>query len=152
VYFFSLDAGSRIAVEGARRLYHLPYYKARMQARERTDGGTEYESVRSDRRAPDAVFRATYGPAGPLDLPRPGSVERWLVERYCLYAVERDGRVTRTEIHHRPWQVGKAWCNVDENTVPRAAMLGDLGEPDLLALTAPLDVAVWWPERVYPQT
>ncbi len=148
VYFFSLDAGSRIAVEGARRFYHLPYFNARMRVAERPAGGTEYESVRTDRRGPAAVFKASYGAAGPLEAPGAGTVDRWLVERYCLYAVEHDGGVTRTEIHHLQWQLGEAWCTLGENTVPQAASLGELGDPDLVALTAPLDVAVWWPERV----
>jgi len=30
VYFFSLDAGNRLAVAGARATYHLPYYRALM--------------------------------------------------------------------------------------------------------------------------
>src|ERR671933_2800671 len=30
IWFFSLDAGSRLAVEAARRLYRLPYFRARM--------------------------------------------------------------------------------------------------------------------------
>ena len=30
IWFFSLDASSRLAVEGARRLYRLPYFRARM--------------------------------------------------------------------------------------------------------------------------
>ena len=32
VWFFSLDAASRLAVWGARRLYRLPYHEARIQA------------------------------------------------------------------------------------------------------------------------
>jgi len=148
VYFFSLDAGSRIAVEAARRFYHLPYFNADMSVRVRGDGGTEYDSARTDGRAPGAVFRASYGQTGSLELPRPGTLDRWLVERYCLFAVNGAGRATRTEIHHRPWQLGKAWWEVRENTVPAAAGLGDLGKPERAVLTAPLDVAVWWPERV----
>ena len=30
VWFFSLDAGRRLAVEGARLAFHLPYFHARM--------------------------------------------------------------------------------------------------------------------------
>jgi hypothetical protein len=32
IWFFSLDASSRFAVEAARRLYKLPYFRARMSA------------------------------------------------------------------------------------------------------------------------
>jgi uncharacterized protein YqjF (DUF2071 family) len=148
VYFFSLDAGSRLAVEGARRFYHLPYFHARMRCEVRADGGTDYESVRTDSRAPGAVFRASYGASGPPAEPVVGSVDRWLVERYCLYAADAGGAMTRTEIHHRPWRVCEAWYDLVENSVPAAAGLGDLGQPERVVFTEPLDVAVWWPERV----
>src|SRR5690349_18551619 len=54
VWFFSLDAASRVAVEGARLGFHLPYYRAAMSVA--TDGGwTTYRSERLDRRGPPAA-------------------------------------------------------------------------------------------------
>ena len=45
VWFFSLDAASRLAVWGARRFYHLPYFNAEMDLRQ--NGNTiEYSSQR----------------------------------------------------------------------------------------------------------
>ena len=35
IWFFSLDAANPFAVEGARRLYRLPYHRARMRAERR---------------------------------------------------------------------------------------------------------------------
>jgi uncharacterized protein YqjF (DUF2071 family) len=148
VYFFSLDAGSRLAVEGARRFYHLPYFKARMSIESLPDESTAYESVRSDSRSGPAEFRASYGARGEFGVPAPGSLDHWLVERYCLYAATQRGEVTRTEIHHRPWRVCEAWYEVVVNTVPAAAGLALPGRPDRVVFTEPLDVAVWWPERV----
>ncbi len=47
VYFFSLDAANRIAVETARRWFHLPYLNAHMHSR--ADGETiHYSSKRFD--------------------------------------------------------------------------------------------------------
>jgi len=45
VWFFSLDTGSRAAVEAARRLYRLPYFRARMSLRDLSDG-IDFSSVR----------------------------------------------------------------------------------------------------------
>src|SRR5205823_4815092 len=65
VFFFSLDAFNPPAVWGARLLYHLPYFYARMVAQVR-DGGeygtrdVSYSSVRF--RAPHAEFKGDYGP------------------------------------------------------------------------------------------
>src|SRR5229473_1431675 len=46
VYFFSLDAANRIAVTLARRLFHLPYFHAKMRC-ERVNGTIHYRSRRS---------------------------------------------------------------------------------------------------------
>lgn len=44
VFFFSLDAGSRLAVWGARTFYKLPYFFARMGMEER-EGWIYYKSM-----------------------------------------------------------------------------------------------------------
>ena len=97
VYFFSLDAASRLAVVAARAFYHLPYFFADMKAE--ADG--EAIVYKSARRSESAEFRGHYGPTGPVVLREPGPLEHWLTERYCLYTVDRD-RVWRGEIHHAP--------------------------------------------------
>src|SRR6266498_1595043 len=53
----------------------------------------------SSRQSGLAEFRAKYGPVKPVELRRPGSLEHWLSERYCLYTVNR-GAIYRAEIHH----------------------------------------------------
>src|SRR4051812_33956075 len=63
VWFFSLDAASRLAVEAARVLFHLPYLHASIQIEQR-DGWTHYASSRTDRRGNPALFRARYRPTG----------------------------------------------------------------------------------------
>ena len=45
IYFFSLDAESPLAVEAARRLYRLPYFRARMSA-DFAGGGVDFASER----------------------------------------------------------------------------------------------------------
>ena len=49
VYFFSLDAGRRLAVAAARALLNLPYYAAVMSV-ERRDAAVHYQSARRRRR------------------------------------------------------------------------------------------------------
>ena len=91
VYFFSLDAGRRLAVAAPRALLNLPYYAAVMRV-ERRDDGVEYQSTRRNGMA--AEFRATYQPAGVPFVASAGSIEYFLTERYCLYHRDRRG--------HRP--------------------------------------------------
>ena len=60
IWFFSLEAASRAAVEGAKRLYRLPYHRSRMQ-HERIGDVVHYESARSG-----AAFSGRYRGGGPL--------------------------------------------------------------------------------------
>lgn len=133
VYFFSLDASSRLAVAVARRFFHLPYFHARMSLEER-DGWIHYASAR-----PGARFRARYreregaAPAGALD--------HWLTERYCLYT--RD--LLRGEVHHAPWPLRPAEAEIEENTM--AAEIAPLGGAPLAHFARRLDVWLWPFER-----
>ena len=90
VFFFSLDAGNPLAVAMARRSYHLPYFRAQMECK-MEDGGIRYSSRRTHKGAPEADFRAVYRPTGPVYRAAPDSLEQWLMERYCLYSVDRAG-------------------------------------------------------------
>jgi uncharacterized protein len=56
VWFFSLDAASRIAVRGARTLFHLPYFDARMSVSQE-GGAVRYRSERTHRGAIEVSAR-----------------------------------------------------------------------------------------------
>jgi uncharacterized protein YqjF (DUF2071 family) len=106
VWFFSLDATSRLAVRAARISYGLPYYDARiMIGRERE--WIHYHSARVHKGAAPAEFEASYKPIGPVYYAAPGALDHWLTERYCLYASRR-GRVVYGDIHHAPWPLQPA--------------------------------------------
>ncbi|MFL5944988.1 MAG: YqjF family protein [Gaiellaceae bacterium] len=134
IWFFSLDASSQLAVEAARRLYRLPYFRADIAVRRR---GAElvYDCSRDGGKA----FSATYGPDGAVFTAEPGSLEHFLTERYCLYA-EHEGELHRAEIHHRPWPLQPARARIDLNTMPPLKVADD--DP-LLHYSARQDVVIW---------
>lgn len=144
VWFLSLDATNALAVWAARRFFHLPYVRARMQVA--TDGGSvRYTSSRPDG---SAHFDARYGPVSePVESP-PGTLEHFLAERYCLYARSPDGHLWRNEVHHRPWPLQTAAADVARNTYLQAHGLPLSGAPALLHFARRLDVVVWGAERV----
>jgi uncharacterized protein len=146
VFFFSLDAGNALAVFGARTLYRLPYFRASMSVREARDGTIHYRSRRTHRNAPAAEFHARYRPAGPESHSKPGTLDHWLTERYCLYALDTRRRVYRAEIHHHPWLLHPAEVEIERDTMARAAGFTLPGEPRRLAFSRRLDVLVWPPE------
>jgi len=146
VFFFSLDAASRLAVAGARRLFHLPYYRAEMAVAPEGEG-VSYASRRVHPGAPAAELRGRYGPTGPVRPAAAGSLDDWLTARYCLYTVAR-GASYRCEIHHAPWPLQPAAARFEVNTMAAAAGLPFPDRPPLLHFARRLEVVVWPLERV----
>jgi uncharacterized protein YqjF (DUF2071 family) len=144
VFFFSLDAGNPVAAAAARTL-HLPYYYAWMGVRRQREW-IEYASRRLPPGARPAELRARYRPIGPVYNALPGSLVHFLTERYCLYAVDRRGRVSRLEIHHPPWPLQDAEVEIELNTTtaPLGLRLPETGP--LLHYAARQDMVAWPPE------
>lgn len=147
VWFFSLDAGSALAVATARRWFRLPYYRAWFSI-ERERDRIRYASRRTHRGAPPAEFSARYGPIGAVTFARPGTLDHWLTERYCLYAVDARGRLYRGEIHHAPWPLQPADAAIERNTMATAAGIELPPSAPLLHFARRLDVRIWPPRRL----
>lgn len=139
IWFFSLDASSRLAVQAARRSYKLPYFHARMAARF-SDGAVRYASERKTRDARPAAFSGRYEPDGGAFTAAPGSLEFFLTERYCLYAVD-GGAVFRADIHHKPWPLQTATAEIERNTMAPPGI--DTEGPPLLHYAGRQDVLIW---------
>lgn len=140
VWFFSLDASSRLAVWAARRGFGLPYFRAALDAG-REDGVVSFTSSRMHRGAARARVQARYRPVdGP---PADDPLHRWLTERYSLYAVDRRGDLVSADIHHLPWPLQRA-----DAEFPLLEMTEQLGfrlpemEP-VLHYAGHLDVVAW---------
>jgi uncharacterized protein len=158
VFFFSLDAGSRAAVLGARTAFRLPYEHAEMEivrpaGREaggdgedeaEDEGWFEYRCRREG--PPPARFDARYRPSGPVYEAGPGSLDHFLAERYCLYTAPSEGKIWRVEVHHAPWPLQNAEAEIRENTMAAAAGIELPAEAPLLRYARYLDVVNWAPE------
>jgi uncharacterized protein YqjF (DUF2071 family) len=145
VWFFSLDAHSRLAVRLARATFHLPYFDAEMSCNAAKDE-VHYRSVRTHGGAPPAEFEARYRPAGkPFES---GPIENFLTERYCLYSADKGGVVRRGEVHHRLWPLQPAEAEV--RTLAMTQQIGlELPETrPILHFSKRLDVLAWLPRRI----
>ncbi len=145
VWFFSLDARNSVAVAIARAWFYLPYFRARMKCEDR-DGWIRYASERTHHSAARAVLQAKYRPVGEVFEPQPGTLEYFLIERYCLYAAAPRDRVVRGEIHHQPWPVQLAEAEFQQNSMTEAASFGLPPSAPLLHFVRRQDVVVWNPE------
>jgi uncharacterized protein YqjF (DUF2071 family) len=136
VWFLSLDASSRLAVEIARRLYKLPYFHARIAA-DRSGEWIDYECARVDERG--RVFSARYRPEGEPFEAEPGSLEWFLTERYCLYTTDESGTLQRAEIHHAPWALQTAEAEIDLTTICPLELRG----APVCHFSSRQDVVIW---------
>jgi uncharacterized protein YqjF (DUF2071 family) len=146
VYFFSLDAGSTLAVQTARMLFNLPYYSATMTVTPR-DGCIDYQS-RREGEPQDALLIAAYRPIGAPFRPVDGTLEYFLTERYCLYNLDHGGAPYRLEIHHPPWPLQPAEADFSRNTMAAAAGIALPQAPPLLHFSKRQDMVAWAPTRL----
>jgi uncharacterized protein len=143
IYFFSLDAGSALAVRAARTLLNLPYYSATMTVRSKASA-IEYNSRRDDG-SPEALLSGAYHPIGPPFHAVMGTLEYFLMERYCLYNLDHRGAPYRLDIHHPPWPLQPADAAFRCNTMAEAA---GLSLPDMkprLHFSRRQDMVAWPP-------
>jgi hypothetical protein len=160
VWFFSLDAQSRLAVAGARAAYHLPYFHAQMSLEvagdevayrsRRLGAGPVAELAGAELTGAEltgAELTGKYAPIGPA-VPAPArSREFFLAERYLLYAW--DGRrLSTARVHHAPYPLQPAVASDVRETLTAAAGLPPLGPPALVHYAREVDVRIFRPHRV----
>ncbi len=148
VWFYSLDANQRLAVEIARRFFHLPYEHASMRSTRTPAGFISYGSVRPEEpsNSKGCLFEYALG----ADLPEPAmqSLEFFLVERYRLYAAA-DTRLWRGAVFHKPYPLCAAEVPVWNDHLLALNGFASTGRPpDHVAMSRGVDVSVFPLERV----
>ena len=114
VYFFSLDAANWPAVKGAKMLYHLPYWHADMEINT-SDNDVVFKSTR--RNEAEIGLACSYRPTSEPFQTTAGSLEEWMVERYCFYTLNRSGIPLRCDILHEPWIIQTAEAEFSYHTI-----------------------------------
>ena len=107
VWFFSLDCNQALAVEIARRAFHLPYQHATIDC-VKSGPRLQYTSRRKSHAAVEARF--DYEIPSITQPAVPGSLEWFLVERYLLFAANPAGKIYCGRVHHSPYQIAPAVC------------------------------------------
>ncbi|HEV7300967.1 MAG TPA: DUF2071 domain-containing protein [Tepidisphaeraceae bacterium] len=141
VFFISLDAANPLAVWTARRFFHLPYFNAQMTAT-RDGEAIDYHSRRVGPGTP-VTFKGRYWPTSDVYRATAGSLEHFLIERYCLFTKTPAGVMLCGEVHHAPWPVQRATAEITENTIATGQGIPIDGPPALLHFSRSIDVALW---------
>jgi len=147
IWFFSLDAASKLTVRGARWTFHLPYFNAKMGVDVHEDL-VRYKSHRTHRSAPAADFVARYQPTGKVFHSKPGTLEHFLAHRLSLYSADRRGQLYRGDIEHAPWPLQAAQAEIETNTMTEAAGVKLPDVAPLVHYADLLDVVAWPIQRV----
>ena len=143
VWFYSLDANQRLAVEIARRFFHLPYEHAQMKSSRSPEGRIRYESLRTGERANGASCLFEYAPGVELPQPAPGSLEFFFVERYRLYSRAPDG-LRRGAVFHPPYPLCRAEVTAwDEQLLALDGFAPTGRPPDHVILSRGVDVTIF---------
>jgi uncharacterized protein len=123
VYFFNIEAAHRLAVWVARHFAYLPYAYATIDC-QKTDEQVSFACQRNGKR----YFIADYRPVSAAQTARTGTLDHWLMERYCLYTMHRQ-QVYRGEVHHRPWPLRQAEVTIWQNEIFAHHQLNKEGDP-----------------------
>ncbi len=140
VWFYSLLCNQPLAVELARRFFHLNYLHARLDVLRREGGGVEF--LWDEAGGGAARFRVR--DIGGFSQAVPGSLEFFLVERYVLFSSDSRGRIHSGRVHHRPYEIAPAAAKVA--SFRPAASLGfpEPGQgPDHVLVARSVEVAAW---------
>lgn len=111
VYFFNIEADHHLAVWAAKRFAYLPYTYTNITWQERSEQ-IHFTCYRKQK----PLFEISYQPTSSANPTKMGSLDHWLMERYCLYTTYHHN-LYRGEIHHRPWLVQQAKVQIIHNAV-----------------------------------
>jgi uncharacterized protein len=140
VWFFSIDASSRLAALGVRRIYRVPAFHARMTL----DPIGDWQDVECVRLGePGRVFSARYRATGETFHAEPGSLAWFLTERYRLFTAD-----AAAEMHHDRWLLGPAEAEIELASIAPFA----LGGTPHCHCAFRQDALIWPPEEVPAST
>ena len=139
VFFFSLEANSRLAVLGARVGWGLPYHYARM---EMSRSGDEI-AYHTRRASSEAVHQVRYQVGEALGASRPETLEHFFLERYFLF-VKRRGQLLSGQVHHSPYPAHQVRVlDVHDELIGAAGLPAVTGPPVFAHYSPGVDVEVF---------
>lgn len=99
IYFLKLAIPQKFAAKMAKYLFHLPYIPMELSFK-KTEKMFQFESKTNP-----FPFTCQYRVLPISSLTKKGTLEEWLLERYCFYTTNTKGKVFRCDIIHEPWSI-----------------------------------------------
>lgn len=146
VFFLSIHASKRLAVRVAKWFSPLPYSYARMRWNRQQQ---EHRFVCAGELEP--IFDARYTTTSQAFAADQGSLDEWLLERYCLYLSDRTGGLISAEVHHEPWSVKKVDVRASSNALGKPFGLDLSSSPDRVHYSPGVEALAWPFEIIKPE-
>ncbi|MBC8354738.1 MAG: DUF2071 domain-containing protein [Planctomycetes bacterium] len=139
IYFFSLEATSRLAVWGARTGWGLPYHYAHASMK-RTNDVIEYETQRP-RNGPRHWVRYQIG--NKLGSSEPETLQHFFLERYLLF-VRRHGTIYSGQVYHTAYPAFEATVlEVEDELIATTGLPPVVAPPAFAHFSPGVDVEVF---------
>ena len=147
VYFFSLDAGSLLAVLGARVAFSLPYFWSNIRMWQEQDC-VHYTSVRRVAKRVGGEPVSFDGSYRPLGIPAQNDgLSHFVTHRYAFF-LRRFGHIAAGEIHHAPWALEQAEAEFRRNDLPASFGFSLPDRPPVLHYAPEVHMEAWTLARV----
>ena len=143
VYFFSLDAGSFLAVMGARIGFGLPYFWSRIRMQQQGDFLRYTSRCLLGRPADFAAHYRSLGTPAPDD-----ALGRFVTSRYAFF-LRRFGHIQAGEIHHAPWTLQNVEAEFEQNGLAASFGFTLPIRPPVLHYTNEVHMQAWTLRRVH---
>lgn len=140
IYFFSLTAANLIASTAARFFFRLPYYYLEIYM----DNHNELVNFHSKSiKKSGAQLICNYKPISKPNPAAKGSLDEWLVERYCLFTITKKGVPLRCNILHRSWLLQDVEVEIHKNTILSALNISPATNEVIMHFSKRADVSIW---------
>lgn len=140
IYFFRLAASNWLNVKMAKVFFKLPYICLDMNFDKKgNDIYFESESITKN----DEEIKWIYRPKTEKRLAVKGSLEEWLVERYCLYTVNKNGEPFRSDIIHRSWLLQDVDVEFQHNSILTALNIVPESKEAIFQYAKKVKVKIW---------
>lgn len=138
IYFFSLTAANLIAATAAKIFFRLPYYFLKIHMDNQNDLVNFYSNPIKNS---GAQLICNYKPISKPYPAAKGSLDEWLVERYCFFTISKKGVPLRCNILHHPWLLHDVEVEFHKNTI--LSTLNISTNESIMHFSKRADVRIW---------
>jgi uncharacterized protein len=143
IHFLSLDSPGALMDALSRHFFKLPFHNAEVSV-ELNGDNYHVESIRLEDHSSSVSFACSARLTGGPTMVAANSLEEWLLNQTCLFAVDSNGDVYRGYVGHRPHSIQPIEGVIETNTLVSAAGVTLPGTPPVLTYS-PGDDSMAWP-------